>query len=39
MGILEPGRKRRATRPSLTLMLWLVAAGLVVGLAVQALVR
>jgi hypothetical protein len=36
---LEPGRKRRRTGLSVTTMLWLVAVGLALAVAVQALLR
>jgi hypothetical protein len=39
MRYLEPGKKRRRSRPSLTWTLWLVAAGMAVALAIQVLVR
>jgi hypothetical protein len=39
MRYLEPGRKRRRSRRSLTWTLWLVAAGLALALALQAIIR
>ena len=39
MPILEPGRRRRRQRPSATHMLWLLALGLAVAIAVQAVLR
>ena len=36
---LEPGRRRRRRRPPLTGVLWLLAAGLAVALAVQVILR
>jgi len=39
MRYLEPGRKRRARRPSLRRTLWVVAAALALSLLVQALIR
>lgn len=37
MRYLEPGRKRRRTRPSATRVLWLIAAGIALTLALQAI--
>jgi hypothetical protein len=39
VGYLEPGRKRRRRRPPLTWALWLVAAGMAIGLALQAVIH
>ena len=37
MRYLEPGRKRRRSRPSATRLLWLVAAAIALTLALQAI--
>jgi hypothetical protein len=37
MPYLEPGRKRRRARPSATRLLWLIAAGMALALALQAI--
>jgi hypothetical protein len=39
MPYLEPGRKRRRTGLTATRMLWLVAFGLALAVAVQAILR
>jgi hypothetical protein len=36
---LEPGRKRRTQRPTLSRALWLIAAALALALLVQAILR